>query len=121
MNQQQVTKLNRQGRLIDSCAHLKSKHDYVGDGVYGGIIIANDDNRSLLLAIHGRMDDRVWVAPANLEQITEDSRWEIDGSALSVDSAQALADEIKMASQSAKWFWLSNTINDNLTRFGLRA
>lgn len=120
MNQQEIAALARHNQLIDRCAHLKPSVSYARAGVRGGIIIAyigkSNMLTNLLLAIHGRLDDRVWVSPGKIALIAADGSWQIEGRYLTDASAKELAADMEQGDLAIR---ASRTVRDNLERFGL--
>jgi hypothetical protein len=117
MKQQEIDALYQSQQLLNRCAHLKPSANYARDGVRGGIVIAFAADGSLLLAIHGRLDDRLWVSPAKIARISADASWQIEGRYLNETSAKEL--DADMSNKPGQWVLTSGAALSELTRFGL--
>lgn len=71
MDARELRRSLHNGDLLGRELFLKPSTEYAQLGVDWGIAIAADDGVGLLLAIHGRLDDRVWVSPAKIKSLGE--------------------------------------------------
>ena len=69
MDGRELRRLLRQGGLLGRDVVIKATTAYARDGVVGGVVIAADDGPSLLIAIHGRLDDRLFLSAAQVASV----------------------------------------------------
>lgn len=81
---------SRDHQLLGASVVLNPSIEYGRDGVRGGVVIATSaEGSTFLLAIHGRLDDRLWVGPGNVASV-EPGTWTLDASHLRPSDRAAL-------------------------------
>jgi len=94
MRARDLVSLQRSGNLLGRCAVIKPNSEYGAEGVEGGVIIGSTDAVSLWLAIHGRVDDRLWVDAGVLSDVNDEDWWDLDTSQLQGEIRQTLIEEV---------------------------
>lgn len=69
MDGRELRRLLRTGELLGRTVSLKPNTEYARLGVDWGVLIAADDGPSLLIAIHGRLDDRLFLSPVQIAEL----------------------------------------------------
>jgi hypothetical protein len=98
MRTRDLVRLFRNGLLLGRTAEIKPTSDYGQEGVEGGVILAASPEGALLLAIHGRADDRLWVGPESVKDVNDEGWWDLDLRLLRGESRKQLFYEIDAAS-----------------------